>query len=73
MPEPFDEVLAAKKYPHCTPTSKEALYYREVFERSFPKLANKFLPYYWMPRWVEGIKDPSARFIKHYTADSKDA
>ncbi|XP_050306890.1 asparagine synthetase [glutamine-hydrolyzing] [Anthonomus grandis grandis] len=66
--EPFDKDDAAKKYPHCSPVSTEALYYREVFEKSYPNLAEKFLPYYWMPRWVEGVKDPSARFIKHYNA-----
>lgn len=69
MPEPFDEEAARKKYPHCTPRTKEALYYREVFEKSYPKLAENFIPHYWMPRWIDGITDPSARFIKHYAAD----
>jgi len=69
MPEPFNQEETAKKYPHCTPNSKESLYYREIFEKSYPKLAENFLPYYWMPRWVEGITDPSAKFIKHYAAD----
>lgn len=71
MPEQFDKEVAAKKYPHCVPTTKEALYYRDVFEKSFPKLAESFIPFFWMPRWVEGITDPSARFIKHYAADKK--
>lgn len=71
MPEPFDQEIASKKYPHCTPNSKESLYYREVFEKSYPKLAENFVPFYWMPRWVEGITDPSARFIKHYAAEQK--
>lgn len=71
MTEPFDLEATAKKYPHCTPKTKEALYYREIFEKSYPKLAESFLPYYWMPRWVEGITDPSARFIKHYAADQE--
>jgi len=69
IPWSFDKASTAKKYPHCTPTTKEALYYREVFEKSYPNLAENFLPYYWMPRFVEGITDPSARFIKHYAAD----
>lgn len=71
MPEVFDQEETEKKYPHCTPKSKEALYYRELFERKFPKLAINFLPHFWMPRWVEGITDPSARFIKHYAAEEK--
>ncbi|CAG9823634.1 unnamed protein product [Phaedon cochleariae] len=71
MPEPFDQSAVSKKYPHCTPSSKEALYYREVFEKSYAKLSPNFLPYYWMPRWVEGVTDPSARFIKHYAGEEK--
>lgn len=69
----FDAEEASKKYPHCTPKTKEAFYYREVFEKSFPKLASSFIPFFWMPRWVEGITDPSARFIKHYAAEGDKA
>lgn len=72
MPEPFDPQTVKEKYPHCTPNTKEALYYREIFEKSFPNnTAEKVIPYYWMPRWVEGITDPSARFISHYAAPQK--
>ncbi|CAH1099767.1 unnamed protein product [Psylliodes chrysocephalus] len=72
MPEPFDLELAKKKYPHCSPPSKEAYYYREIFEKTYSKLAPNFLPHYWMPRWVEGVTDPSARFIKHYGGDGNE-
>lgn len=70
MPE-YDPTAAVKKYPHCTPKTKEAFYYREVFEKHYPNLAESFIPFYWMPRWTEGVTDPSARFIKHYAADKK--
>ncbi|KAL6261199.1 hypothetical protein P5V15_008724 [Pogonomyrmex californicus] len=61
------------KYPHCTPRTKEAYYYRNVFESHYEGQAESFTPYFWMPRWVKGISDPSARFIKHYAAnDEKD-
>lgn len=71
MPETFNKELAAKKYPHCTPTTKEAFYYREVFEKSYPKCAESFIPFYWMPRWTTAT-DPSARFISHYAADKEE-
>ncbi|KAG7197162.1 hypothetical protein KM043_007244 [Ampulex compressa] len=58
------------KYPHCTPKTKEALYYRTVFERYYGGQAENFVPYFWMPRWVKGVTDPSARFISHYSAGS---
>ncbi|XP_063225721.1 asparagine synthetase [glutamine-hydrolyzing] [Bacillus rossius redtenbacheri] len=59
---------AATKYTHCPPRTKEALYYRTVFEKHYADLASSFMPYYWMPRWIQ-VDDPSARFISHYSAD----
>lgn len=61
---------AVTKYPHCTPKTKEALYYRKVFESYYAGQAEKFTPYFWMPRWIKGISDPSARFIPHYAANA---
>ncbi|XP_014473133.1 PREDICTED: asparagine synthetase [glutamine-hydrolyzing] [Dinoponera quadriceps] len=61
---------ACVKYPHCTPKTKEALYYRNVFESHYEGQAESFTPYFWMPRWVKGVTDPSARFITHYAANS---
>lgn len=71
MKEVFDLKEVTKKYPHCTPKTKESLYYREMFEKEYKGLAPSFLPYFWMPRWVEGITDPSARFITHYAAQQQ--
>ncbi|XP_054004849.1 asparagine synthetase [glutamine-hydrolyzing] [Hylaeus anthracinus] len=59
------------KYPHCTPKTKEALYYRNIFKKHYGGQSETFTPYFWMPRWVKGIRDPSARFITHYAADVK--
>ncbi|KAK3599069.1 hypothetical protein CHS0354_024395 [Potamilus streckersoni] len=55
---------SAKFYPHNPPKTKEALYYRQVFEKKYPGLA-RLIPYYWMPKWME-TSDPSARTLKHY-------
>lgn len=46
------------KYP-----SKEAQYYKTVFEHHFPNYDLKLD--YWMPRWTN-VKDPSARLLKSY-------
>ncbi|KAF2900941.1 hypothetical protein ILUMI_05244 [Ignelater luminosus] len=70
MPEQFDIKVAQKKYPHCTPKTKESYYYREAFEKSYPKLAESFIPFFWMPRWIN-VDDPSARFISHYAANKE--
>lgn len=59
---------AAHLYPHNTPPSKEAFYYRLVFEKHFPGQAH-WIPYYWLPRWTTAT-DPSARFLSHYSAEA---
>jgi len=64
-----DDALFAKAdqlYPHNTPPTKEAFYYRQVFEKYFPG-QEKWIPYFWMPKWTTA-KDPSARLITHYSA-----
>lgn len=55
---------ASSKYPHNTPLTKEALYFRKVFESFYPGRAD-WIPYFWMPRWTVA-SDPSARTLKHY-------
>ncbi|XP_075211252.1 asparagine synthetase isoform X2 [Lycorma delicatula] len=65
---PNDAVnTAAKLYPHCTPKTKESVYYRKMFEKFYSGQAEWLVPYFWMPKWTN-VSDPSARFIKHYAA-----
>jgi len=74
--EPFvtDEELANAKetYPHCTPKTKEAYYYRKVFCEHFGEARQTVLPQYWQPKWSSDGKeiteyvDPSARTLKIY-------
>lgn len=56
------------KYTYCPPYTKESLYYREIFEKYYPNMANLIVNY-WLPNqeW-EGCKvsDPSARFLSNY-------
>ncbi|XP_072179083.1 asparagine synthetase [glutamine-hydrolyzing]-like [Diadema setosum] len=53
-----------KRFPFNPPRSKEAYYYREVFEKYYPG-RSAWIPYMWMPRWIQAT-DPSARTLKHY-------
>ncbi|KAG7253534.1 hypothetical protein CRUP_017307 [Coryphaenoides rupestris] len=56
-----------KSFPHNPPRTKEAYYYRQVFEAFYPGRA-KWLSHYWMPRWIDA-SDPSARtLIVSFTA-----
>ena len=40
----------------------EKEYYKEIFLKYF-KGCETVLPYYWMPKWVDGVTDPSARCL----------
>lgn len=64
-----EDLLAAKtKYPHVTPHTKEALWYRDIFESFYPNQSH-VIPSFWMPNpeWVgASITDPSARFLSNY-------
>ena len=60
---------AKDKYPFNTPKTKEAYWYRKVFESIYPS-REKLIPHYWMPRWQsEDIVDPSATVLKHYDGE----
>jgi asparagine synthase (glutamine-hydrolysing) len=55
----------AEIYPHLTPTTKEAFYYRRVFEEFYPNQQHT-LNHYWLPNWVPngGVAEPSAKILK---------
>jgi len=59
-----DEELktAHERYPHCTPKTKEALMFRNIFHKYFPK-RDKLTPYQWMPKWCGEMIDPSGRLM----------
>ena len=69
-----DEELAAaaETYPYCTPSTKEAYYYRKVFCKWFGAHRQEVIPGYWQPKWsangveVKGYIDPSARVLDVY-------
>ena len=47
------------------PITNEQIYYRKIF-RKFFKNQDNVIPYFWMPRFVEGATDASARTLKIY-------
>ena len=47
------------------PHTKEALYYHELYDEMYPNQYG-ILPYYWLPKWVGDVKDPSARILDIY-------
>jgi len=65
---------AATTYPYCTPTTKEAYYYRTVFCEIFGSHRQAVIPSYWQPKWtadgkeVKGYVDPSARTLDVYSS-----
>lgn len=67
-----DEQLAkaADVFPHNTPTTKEAYYYRTIFHKHFPQASAAKTVRKWIPKWQEN-QDPSGRANKaHLKADT---
>lgn len=62
-----DFKIQQQKYTHNTPLTKEALYYRNIFEKHFKGHSN-IIPYFWMPnpKWCN-VSDPSARVLHNYS------
>ncbi|HIP48922.1 MAG TPA: asparagine synthase B [Lutibacter sp.] len=61
--------LALIKYPHNTPTSKEAYYYREIFHKHFPQETAAKTVLKWIPKWQKN-EDPSGRAnLSHVSGD----
>lgn len=58
-------VSSGKKYLHLNPNTLEQEYYREIFESKYKDLG-KIVPYFWMPRFIEGATDASARTLDIY-------
>ena len=48
------------------PKTAEAAWYRSLFHESYPEVAASLIPTMWMPRFIEGATDPSARTLALY-------
>ena len=60
-----DENLLNSKYIFNKPRTKEALYYRRIFDEFYPNRDN-VIEHYWLPKWNGDIIDPSATVLKCY-------
>uniref|UniRef100_A0A674E634 Asparagine synthetase [glutamine-hydrolyzing] n=1 Tax=Salmo trutta TaxID=8032 RepID=A0A674E634_SALTR len=63
----FQLEKSPKTFPFLPPRTKEAYFYRQVFEKHYPGQA-EWLSHYWMPRWINAT-DPSARTLSIYKPD----
>lgn len=61
-----DSELEKNEFEINRPRTKDALYFRRIFNSIYPKRDN-IIPHYWLPRFQkEEILDPSARILKCY-------
>lgn len=54
-----------KAWKHLPPPTKEALYYRYIFESLFGERSACVIPKYWLPSWID-TDEPSARTLTVY-------
>jgi asparagine synthase (glutamine-hydrolysing) len=58
-----DYIQPEKLYTNNPPTTKEQLYYRNIFEEYYPDCTT--IPYFWMPKFINAT-DASARTLSIY-------
>jgi asparagine synthase (glutamine-hydrolysing) len=51
-------------YTHNPPNTDEARWYRQLFNQNYGDKAATLIPHMWLPRWIPGATDPSARTLK---------
>lgn len=72
-----DEMMrqARTDWPHKTPSTKEAYYFRKLFTERFGINRHTVLPKYWLPKWdkegnvISSYVDPSARTLQVYNEE----
>jgi len=52
----------AERYPHVTPQTKEAYFYRKTFDEFYPN-NDHILSHFWLPNWMENKGEPSAKIL----------
>ncbi len=62
--------VGSEGWTHNPPRTAEGAWYRQLFEVSYGSAAATCIPYMWMPKWIAGVTDPSARVLKDlYTSE----
>jgi asparagine synthase (glutamine-hydrolysing) len=59
-----EEFQTASRYTHNTPPTKEAYWYRKIYESLYGN--NDTIPHFWLPSWSGNIQEPSARVLSIY-------
>ena len=63
--EYVEPLLSDEEWLVSTFPSKEAMYYKQVFDRLYPSLDTN-CPHYWMPKWTGNVTDPSGRLVEEH-------
>lgn len=56
---------AAERFPHNTPATKEAFYFRSIFEKHYPQQSAAKTVLKWIPKWQKN-EDPSGRVCDNH-------
>jgi len=63
--ENVTNITMSNYYHHNKPESCEQEYYRAIFSKYYDKCDN-LIPYFWMPKFIKGVADASARTLDVY-------
>jgi asparagine synthase (glutamine-hydrolysing) len=51
---------------YLPPATKEAYYYRYIFECLLPSRCSRVIPHFWLPSWCGDVNEPSATILSCY-------
>jgi hypothetical protein len=58
--------LNNNEWSYLPPVTKEAYYYRYIFECLLPSKCSRVIPHYWLPSWCGEVNEPSATILSCY-------
>jgi asparagine synthase (glutamine-hydrolysing) len=71
LQEHFDKEVADcninnNEWSYLPPVTKEAYFYRYIFECLLPSKCSRVIPHYWLPSWCGEVNEPSATILSCY-------
>lgn len=69
LPQDF-EYISPYEYQNVIPKTKEASYFKKIFDNHYPKRSNILeTQEYWLPKWSGNVVNPSARILDVYNSN----
>ncbi len=68
VPDDYD----ASRFNINRPKTKEAYYYRHIFEGFYGEENSELIPHFWLPKWSGNTSEPSGRVLTGFSQEKSD-